>query len=229
MHFGSIIDSVDPMTEEVKKSRPYRSPRRAESAASTRAAILEASRALFLERGYVPTTVSQIARRAGVNVDTLYAVIGPKPDLLRAVVESALSGESNAVPAEERSYVRQIRAATSATDKIDIYARALVAMAPRTAPVFAALKAAALVDASCAALHREISERRAANMRLFAADLRATNALRPDLSDDDVADVVWSMNSTDYYLLLVRDRGWSDERFERHLSDAWRRLFLREP
>jgi AcrR family transcriptional regulator len=214
------------MTEEVKKSRPYRSVRRAEQAATTRAAILEASRRLFLEQGYVPTTVTQIARRAGVNVDTLYAVVGPKPDLLRAVVETALSGEAEAVPAAERSYVREIRAATSAGDKIDIYAAALAAMAPRTAPVFSVLKAAALVDASCAALHHEITERRAANMRLFAADLRSTGSLRSDLSDDEVADVVWSMNSTDYYLLLVKDRGWTNARFEHHLSDAWRRLFL---
>jgi AcrR family transcriptional regulator len=216
------------MTEEVKKPRPYRSPSRAERAANTRTAIVEAARGLFLEQGYVPTTVTQIARAARVNVDTLYAVVGPKPELLRAVVESALSGETDAVPAQERAYVREVRAATSAEDKIDIYVRALVAMAPRTAPVFSVLKAAALVDASCAALHREITERRAANMRLFAADLRATDSLRPDLSDDEVADVVWSMNSTDYYLLLVRDRGWTDERFERHLSDAWRRLFLRD-
>ena len=68
--------------------------------------------------------------------------------------------------------------------------------------------------------------RRAANMRLFAADLRATGELRPDLTDEEVADIVWATNSADYYALLVDGRGWSPERYGRHLADAWRRMLL---
>jgi hypothetical protein len=64
-------------------------------------------------------------------------------------------------------------------------------------------------------------------MRLFAADLRATGELRDDLTDDEVADIVWSMNATEYYSLLVDDRGWSPQKYGTHLADAWRRLLLR--
>ena len=46
-------------------------------------------------------------------------------------------------------------------------------------------------------------------MRMFAADLRATGELRADLSDEEIADVVWSMNGPEYWSLLVVDRGWS--------------------
>jgi hypothetical protein len=63
-------------------------------------------------------------------------------------------------------------------------------------------------------------------MRAFAADLRATGELRTDLSDDDIADIIWSMNGPEYWTLLVTDRGWSSERFGNHLIDAWQRLFL---
>jgi hypothetical protein len=41
-----------------------------------------------------------------------------------------------------------------------------------------------------------------------------------------VADIVWSMNSSDYYLLLVKERGWSPEEFEGWLLEAWQRLLL---
>ena len=85
---------------------------------------------------------------------------------------------------------------------------------------------ASCADADCAALRAEISARRAANMRLFAADLRATGELRPDLSDDEVADVVWSMNSAEYRALLVTERGWSTDRYAAWLADAWTRLLL---
>lgn len=213
------------MTSDVKR-RNYRSAKRAAAAEGTRAAILAAAHELFVELGYARTTVAAIAHRADVNVDTVYATVGRKPELMRQVLESAISGEAHAVPAEQRGYVQALLAASTATMKIDIYARATAEMAPRTAPLFEALRTAGSTDPACAELHREITERRAANMRLFAANLRATGQLRDDLSDDEVADIVWSLNAAEYYLLLVRDRGWTPERYGRHLADAWCRLFL---
>lgn len=214
------------MPDDVNPRRRYHAPQRAEQAAVTRRAVLDAARALFTTHGYPATTVAEIARRARVNVDTLYATVGRKPALLREVVETAISGSDHAVPAEERDYVRAVRAATTAGEKIDIYAGALGRMGPRTAPVFLALRAAADRDPECAALHAEITGRRAANMRVFAADLRATGELRADLSDEEAADIVWAMNSADYYALLVDARGWTPERYGRHLADAWRRMLL---
>jgi AcrR family transcriptional regulator len=206
--------------------RRYSSAVRAEQAATTRRAVLEAARALFAERGYAATVVGDIAVRAGVAVDTVYAAGGRKPALLRELVETALSGEDTAVPAEQRVYVQRIRAAGTAREKIEVYAAAVAAIGARLAPVHRALAEAAVSDPACAALRAEISGRRAANMRLFAADLRVTGELRPDLSDDEVADVVWSMNSAEYHALLVGERGWSTERFQRFLTDAWTRLLL---
>ena len=104
-----------------------------------------------------------------------------------------------------------------------IYASAVAAIGIRMAPVHRALAEAALTDADCAALRAEINARRAANMRLFAADLRATGELRPDLTDDEVADIVWSMNAAEYRALLVGERGWTAERFGTWLADAWTR------
>ena len=49
------------------------------------------------------------------------------------------------------------------------------------------------------------------------------------VSSKDVArDVVWAMNSPEFYRLLVVGRGWSGEMFESQLADAWQRLLLEE-
>jgi AcrR family transcriptional regulator len=213
------------MPDDVKR-RPYHSPQRTEQAATTRRSVLRAARELFTTRGYVSTTVAEIAERAGVNVDTLYTTIGRKPALLRAVVETALSGTDHAVLAEEREYVQSIRAADTASEKIRIYASAIAEMGPRTTPVFLALRDAAARDEHCAALYTEITQRRAANMLLFAADLRTTGELRPDLDDRTVADIVWSTNAAEHYNLLVHERGWTPERFGAHLADLWQRVLL---
>ena len=57
------------MSEPVK-SRTYRSSVREEQARRTRQAILDAARRLFAEQGYAATTIAQVAKAAGVAVDT---------------------------------------------------------------------------------------------------------------------------------------------------------------
>jgi AcrR family transcriptional regulator len=212
--------------DDVKSTRRYVSAVRAQQAVATRRAVLDAARELFAENGYAATSIAEIARRAGVAVDTVYAAAGRKPALLRELVETTLSGTDQAVPAEQRDYVVRIRAASSAREKIAIYAAAVSDIGVRMAPVHRALAEAAVGDADCAALRTEISTRRAANMLLFAADLRATGELRDDLTDAEVADIVWSMNAAEYRALLVGERGWSAERFGTWLADAWTRLLL---
>lgn len=63
-------------------------------------------------------------------------------------------------------------------------------------------------------------------MKLFVRDLAATGRLRAGLSESRAADIVWSMNSPEFYLLLVEQRGWSVEEYSDWLADAWIRLLL---
>jgi AcrR family transcriptional regulator len=208
------------------KPRSYHAPRRAEAAARTRRTIAEAAGRLFAEHGYNAVTMAQIAAEAGVVADTVYAAIGPKPVLFRLLIERAISGEDGAVTPLERDYVRAMRAEPDAREKLAIYARAVRRIQTRLAPLFLALQAAASSEPELAQLWREISERRAANMRLLATDLAATGSLRVDISVEQAADIIWSMNAAEYYDLLVQQRGWSPERFEAWLIDAWQRLLL---
>ena len=213
------------MSDPVKPRR-YRSSLREEQARRTRQAILSAARQVFAEHGYAATTIAQIAATAGVAVDTVYASVGTKPVLMRLLIETAISGIDEAVPAEQRDYVRQVKAAVTAQDKIRIYAAAVTDVNRRLAPLHLVLRGAAAAAPELAEIRDEISARRAANMRLFARDLAATGELRPDLDVDDVADVVWSMNSAEYFSLLVRERGWDPDKFAAWLAEAWSRLFL---
>lgn len=213
------------MTGDVKRRR-YDSTRRAERAAATRRAVLDAARELFVAQGYAATPVAAIAARAGVAVDTVYASAGRKPEILALLVETALSGTEDVVPGPEREYVDRIRTAMDARAKLAVYGEAVAAIGERLAPVHRALAEAAVADPDCAALRAAVAARRRQNMLAFAAELRTTGELRAGLSDDDVADVVWATNSAEFHALLVGDRGWSTDRFGQWLADAWARLLL---
>ena len=207
--------------------RAYDSSSRRKAAEATRQSIIGAARRVFLEKGYVAATMPAIAQAAGVALDTVYATVGKKPSLFRLLVEMAISGSDRAVPAEERDYVRAIRAEADAARKLRIYAAALRSIQLRLAPLIRVLQGAAPLDPELNALWQGISERRAKNMRLLANDLAVTGRLRAGLSVARAADIIWSMNSPEFYLLLVEQRGWSPKEFERWLADAWIRLLLK--
>jgi AcrR family transcriptional regulator len=213
---------VDPEQTHVK--RRYDASSRREAAARTRRAILDAGLDLFTRRGYTATPMTAIAAQAGVALDTVYASVGRKPQLARLLVETAISGTAHAVPAEERDYVQKIQAAPDAETKIAIYAAAMRAIASRLAPVLGILQQAAPAEPELAAMWHQIAERRAANMRRFAADLAAVTALR--LDPGEAADIIWATNAPELYQLLTVHRGWDPEHYERFLADTWRRLLL---
>ena len=212
------------MADRVNRRR-YHSPVRAEAAGRTRAAVVAAARELFLHDGYERTSVSAVAGRAGVSVDTVYATVGRKPVLVRAVVDDVLGEGRGEVAAPDRGYVEDIRAAPGARAKLRSYARALGRLHPEVAPLLDALREAGRSDDGCRVAWTGLVERRAANMRRLAEDLRATGELRADLDDAAVADLVWATNSPEYFLLLA-SRGWSPQRYAEHLEDLWTRLLL---
>jgi AcrR family transcriptional regulator len=199
--------------------RPYDASRRRAAAERTRLGILAAARDLFSEAGYAGTSVQDVARRAEVSVDTVYASVGRKPQLLLAVHDMVLAEGVAPVPADERTYVRAVRAAVTLEDKITTYAAAMARVLPQTVPILKALREAGVTDPECAAQHEALIERRAANMRLLAADLRSTGELRADLTDDDVADLVWTLNSPEWFG-LVASRGRTPEQYGALLADV---------
>lgn len=207
------------------KTRTYRSTVRAEQAHRTRLAVLRAAKELLTEHGYDGTTVAMVAAAAGVSVDTVYASVGRKPQLAVAVVDMVLGSSNEPVPAHERDYVRAVQAAATGREKLAVYAAALRTLVPRTAPLLEALRRAGETDPASATAWSMVMDRRAANMLLMAADLRASGDLRADLTDREVADVIWSTNSPEYWLLL-HSRGWSANRYAALLEDLWCRLLL---
>jgi len=87
----------------------------AASRAETRRRLLRAAGEEFAERGYHAATVTRIAERAGVTVQTLYLAWGSKRALLRAFMEASLSGDPDR-PRSLSSFLRHGLAGFSESD-----------------------------------------------------------------------------------------------------------------
>lgn len=208
--------------------RRYHAPGRIQAAADTRRQIIAAAHKLFSGVGYQQTSMAAVADLAGVSVDTIYTSVGRKPILIRAVIDDVLGEGRGPVAATARRYVQEMQATKGATGKLTVYAEAMGRIQPDLAPLTEALRDAGSSDPACQQAWRELVDRRAANMRLLAADLRATGEVRDDLDDDTVADLIWATNSSEYFVLLA-SRGWTARQYTDHLIDLWPRLLLRSP
>ena len=74
----------------------------------TRARVVDAAARLFVDHGYVATTIEAVADRAGVAVQTVYYVFGTKRNLLAAVLDASIAGDVETTPVLDRRWVDEL-------------------------------------------------------------------------------------------------------------------------
>lgn len=210
--------TVDLMSRPVKSSRPYDATRRRDTAARTRAAILDVAERMFLADGFTATTVAAIAEEAGVSQASIYKSFGGKPGLVRGLIDRGLRGEGP-VAAEDRSD----RLQTQEPDPHRVMAgigRLAAEVAPRVAPLQSLLIQAAHFDQETARLWDEISAERMARMRHNADALARRGFLREDISVRRAAETMWVYSSPELYQLLITELGWTTENYGAFIANA---------
>jgi AcrR family transcriptional regulator len=216
------------MTAPVK--RRYDATRRREQARENHRRIIDAATSLFAARGYAGTSMTEIAAAAGVAVQTVYAAFGTKVNLLARAIDVSLAGDDAPVAMAEREPVRQVMAEPDPYRTVEMYAALTAAISARAHGIVLAAWAAAPSDPAVAALVAELDAQRLRGMtgaaRSLAAKARAAGCLAEDVTEEDIRDALWIFNSAQLYGLLLRDRGWTPERYERWLARAWTRLLL---
>lgn len=214
------------MNKAVHVKRDYRSPHRAAQAASTREAVLQAAGRLFVERGYIGTSVDAIAEAAGVSRATVFAAGKSKPALLKAAYDVALVGDAAPVALPDRPQSKLVRAEADPRRFLKGYAGIAADVSSRIGPIYEAVRGAASAHPEVQAVwHKILEERRlgAANVVRMVSERQA---LRAGLDAVAAADVVWVLNDPGLYFLLVYRRGWLHDRFTTWLTDALQRELL---
>ena len=202
----------------VNTRRRYDSSGRRERARQTRDQIIGAAKELFLSGGYAATTVAAIAGAAHVSVETIYKGFGGKPGLVRAIVDKGLAGQGP-VPAEQRS--DRIRDTEPDPHRIlAVWGTFTTEIGPQTAPILTLAREAAASDPEIAALLDELNAARHQRMTTNARALADAGHLRPGITPDEAADILWTYSSPELYDLLVLRRGWSAEQYGRFVGQA---------
>src|SRR5688500_4391656 len=87
---------------------------RREKAEATRRRIVRAAHAEFIEQGFHGATVAAIAKRAGVAPQTVYFVFNTKPELISAVIDTAVMGVEEPIAPEQMPWFAEMLAEPNA-------------------------------------------------------------------------------------------------------------------
>ena len=196
---------------------------RAERTLATRRRMVKAAHELFCSNGYLGTTISAVAERAGVAVPTVYYTFGTKAALLGESLGAAIVGfDSWREPPQDPIDIRDLlpwhmwwasfEAAPTSADGLDIFITHGVQILRRVGPLIAALHGA-VGDPDAAEVLRTGEQRRVQTYREAVRILaRKPGGLRRGLPVPTATDIVVVVFSAETYQALAAGRRWSHSR-----------------
>lgn len=203
---------------EVK--RQYDATGRRERARQRRRDVVVAAQELFEADGFQATTISAVAKRAGVSAESVYKGFGTKAALAKAVFDFVIAGDDEPIPMIERPETRAIQNEPDVRRKIRLYVDGLTQRQQRSARVQILIRDGRHSDETLRETWQILLDERLTGMTMFGRHLLETGDLRPGITLDEVADVLWTYISVEFYELLVLLRGWPPERYAVLVANA---------
>ncbi|SFD69386.1 DNA-binding transcriptional regulator, AcrR family [Streptomyces aidingensis] len=190
--------------------------------------MLDAAGRLFPERGWTGTTVEDIARNAGVSVQTVYFTFGTKRAVLAELLDTVIAGDADPVATLDRPWARAVLAEPDPAAQLARQAAGARVVLERAAPVLEVVRGAAVADAEMAELWRTNQrQRHTVQLRFAEALVRKTGGgLRDSHDAASAADIALALLGPETYGLLVATRGWPPARWQRWAADGLTRQLL---
>lgn len=201
------------VTGPVKTKRTYTSPTRQAKAAETRARILAAASEKFLADGYLQTSTASIATAAGTSEANVFAVFGSKAELLFQVTVDHIRDAPD-FPMGDLTRWEGLVGATRREAAVERLAGVVREVMDRSWRIRAVVSAAAVADEAARAIAERGADTRHDGALWFAREVLEL----PQGQREPAADAIWTLIGVDNYRLLVLDRGWSSEQYQRWLE-----------
>jgi AcrR family transcriptional regulator len=206
-------------------------PRRRERrGADTRRRVEQAAAELFTRTGYTATSMQAIAAAASVHVQTIYLAYGTKAAVLAACAARLVAGDEDPdTHPSQRRWAREIQATVNPRRKIELYVRHVADVAACVTALIDMLRATAPSEPEAAAFLSHMEHGRREGPLHLLGPLAGADAIRPDLTPDDIADITFALASPDTLRALVIIRGWDRGRAEAWLTANLSRELLAQP
>lgn len=191
-------------------------PTRRERARQTRLRMIKAAHELFVERGYSGATMTDIAARAKVAVQTVYFTFHTKAELLQACYDHAVLGEDDPRPPAEQPWFAAMLTSRSGRAALGHFAAGYTAIAVRVGALDDVVRSA-LHEPEAVAVRAHSERLRREGYRQVLQHIAARFGLAGDVDVESATDVMLTLAGPSTFRALALDYGWGAERYERWL------------
>ena len=196
--------------------RAYTSPLRAASSAATRERILEAAQHCFEQQGFAGTTMRAIAQRAGASVESVN-LAGTKRELLMAALSRATSRVETDARLLDLPEPKALFAEKDPVVALSNLMSWVAASNQRISRLWRSFEQAADTDADVRVDYNDFLSRMRAESSRAVRELGQGGALRTDLTEAELADLLWLAVLPDQHRRLCDQAGWSQQRYRQWL------------
>jgi AcrR family transcriptional regulator len=211
---------------EPVKGRTEAGRRREERARHRRQRVVDTALRLFLERGYVATTIEAVAREAAVAPATVYQAFGTKQAILARVLDQAIAGDAEPAALLDRDWVKQAARQPDPRRRLALVIQHTSRVAARTAAIKEVMRDAAAGDPAVRHLLLEDDQRRYLTQQALVDQVIGPGSLRPGCDRDHAVATFFATVNSGCYQLLARQLGWSPADWRRWLTDVLGRELL---
>jgi AcrR family transcriptional regulator len=199
-------------------------PLRQAQIAHTEQRILAAATELFLDGGYLATTLEAIARHAQVGARTVYVRFGTKAALFKRVVDVAIVGDTEPVDVLGREPMRTALTAPTAAERIAAAAAGSRQIMQRTGALFAVAQQAAAVEPLIAGFWQQGRDQTRYGIEAFWTRMAGDGLLAPGIDLSWLIDTTSLLAAAETYLLITRMTDWNLDTYQAWLTTTWTRL-----
>lgn len=197
----------------ISKKRAYNSESRLAQSHKTKSRILASAKRLFESTGFEKITIEEIARRAKVSSPTIYSIFQSKKGVLLALMDNAFSPEQHAL------LVNQGMNEKSPRKRLEIAARISRQLYDAEKTQLNLLRGALILDPEFKELEIERERRRYKRQEEAVKMMAKEKAFTERISLSRIRDILWAFTGRDIYRMLVIERGWSSDEYEKWLGE----------
>lgn len=202
------------MNGKTPAARRYNSVSRRAKAEETRARVLAIAKALFSKHGVDNVPIGDIADRAGVSPPTVYALFRSKSGMLKEIIQGTFFGANYASVAQHTKDtddpLELMRITASISRVIFDTEKEEIGLMRGTSAFSAELKK---IEAEFEQIRFDLQMERA-NL------LIRKSVVARELGLAKVRDILWMYTGRDIYRMLVLERAWSSDNYEKWLAQT---------
>lgn len=195
-----------------RKKRIYISEARDAQAVETKKRILLSAKKLFQIEGFECVTIEKLAQTAEVSAPTIYALFQSKRGVLLALMDEALD------QSQFDALVGMFKREKSAKKRLALSAKIARQMYDAEKAQIDIFSGAAVLAPEFKELEKEREQRRYQRQEEGLKIMAKEKSLKKGLSITKARDLLWAFTGRDMYRMLVVERGWTSNAYEKWLT-----------